>query len=171
MFSKLIINTPLGPLAAVSDRSHLHLLGFEDSPKTQKTLGQFGSNFSNDSLAPIRKIRDELGQFFAGELVTFSVPLAFSGTPFQESVWLALRDIEYGTTCSYQELAQSVGRPKAYRAAASANGANRFVIVVPCHRVIGSDGGLGGFSCGLERKVWLLEHERNSLTRRMTRGS
>jgi methylated-DNA-[protein]-cysteine S-methyltransferase len=101
----------------------------------------------------------QLDAYFAGELVDFDTPLEMRGTDFQRRVWASLREIPYGETISYGELARWVGNPKASRAVGLANGRNPVAIVVPCHRVIGADGSLTGYGGGLDRKVWLLEHE------------
>ena len=106
--------------------------------------------------------RAELIAYFRGELRTFTVPLAPNGTDFQRRVWRSLTEIPYGTTISYAELARRVGNEAAVRAVGAANGRNPIPIIVPCHRVIGSDGSLTGFGGGLDRKRWLLQHE-NSL--------
>jgi len=103
---------------------------------------------------------NQLASYFAGELTAFDLPLALAGTPFQKRVWAELRRIPYGHTISYQELARRVGNPKASRAVGSANGQNPVAVIVPCHRVIASDGTLGGFGGGLDRKEWLLNHEK-----------
>jgi methylated-DNA-[protein]-cysteine S-methyltransferase len=108
------------------------------------------------ALAPIVA---QLQAYFAGELTDFDLPLELRGTPFQRRVWSALQQIPYAQTISYGELARRVGNPKASRAVGLANGRNPVAIVVPCHRVIGADGSLTGYGGGLERKVWLLEHE------------
>jgi methylated-DNA-[protein]-cysteine S-methyltransferase len=101
----------------------------------------------------------QLRAYFAGELRDFDVALELAGTAFQREVWQALREIPYGETISYGELAARVGRPGASRAVGLANGRNPIAIIVPCHRVIGADGSLTGFGGGLARKRWLLEHE------------
>jgi methylated-DNA-[protein]-cysteine S-methyltransferase len=101
----------------------------------------------------------QLQAYFAGELTAFELPIQLRGTEFQRRVWASLQEIPYGETISYGELARWVGNPKASRAAGLANGRNPVAIVVPCHRVIGADGSLTGYGGGLERKVWLLEHE------------
>ena len=103
--------------------------------------------------------RRELDAYFAGRLETFTVPLAPNGTEFQRRVWSALRDIPFGTTISYAGLARRVSNAAAVRAVGAANGRNPIPIIVPCHRVIGSDGSLTGFGGGIPRKRWLLEHE------------
>ncbi|HEY8303242.1 MAG TPA: methylated-DNA--[protein]-cysteine S-methyltransferase [Solirubrobacteraceae bacterium] len=101
----------------------------------------------------------QLNAYFAGELTDFELPIEMNGTDFQRRVWAALCEIPYGETISYGELARWVGNPKASRAVGLANGRNPVAIVVPCHRVIGADGSLTGYGGGLDRKVWLLEHE------------
>ncbi|HEY1457504.1 MAG TPA: methylated-DNA--[protein]-cysteine S-methyltransferase [Solirubrobacteraceae bacterium] len=101
----------------------------------------------------------QLDAYFAGTLTDFDLPLAMRGTDFQSRVWEALREIPYGQTASYGELARWVGSPGASRAVGLANGRNPVAIIVPCHRVIGADGSLTGYGGGLDRKVWLLEHE------------
>ncbi len=102
----------------------------------------------------------QLAEYFAGDRVTFSVPLAPPGTPFQQQVWGELVKIEYGTTISYTELARRVGRPRAIRAVGGANGRNPVCIIVPCHRVVGASGALTGYSAGVDAKRWLLDFER-----------
>ena len=105
--------------------------------------------------------RAELVAYFQGKLETFTVPLAPNGTEFQRRVWTALTRIPYGTTISYAELARRVENEAAVRAVGAANGRNPIPIIVPCHRVIGSDGSLTGFGGGLDRKRWLLHHEKS----------
>lgn len=105
----------------------------------------------------------QLGEHFAGELTDFDLPLAPPGTPFQQRVWGELRRIPYGVTTTYGELAERLGDPRCVRAVGLANGRNPIAVVVPCHRVIGSDGKLRGYAGGVERKQWLLALERSSL--------
>ncbi len=113
---------------------------------------------AGDATGPVL---DRLRAFFAGDLGSIDdIAVETAGTPFQRTVWNALRGIPAGQTWSYRELARSVGRPDAVRAVGTANGANPISIVVPCHRVIGHDGSLTGYGGGLERKAWLLNHER-----------
>lgn len=103
--------------------------------------------------------RTQLDEYFAGGRTVFDLPLAPDGTPFQLRVWLALREIAFGRTVTYLDIARRLGDPKAVRAVGAANGRNPIPIVVPCHRVIGADGSLVGFGGGIERKRWLLAHE------------
>ncbi|WP_077451678.1 methylated-DNA--[protein]-cysteine S-methyltransferase [Psychrobacter piechaudii] len=104
----------------------------------------------------------QLDQYLAGERQQFDMTLDWSlGTPFQQSVWRALQQIPYGQTISYAQLAQNISKPTAYRAVANANGKNPFSIIIPCHRVVASDGSLGGYTGGLDKKRLLLDIERN----------
>jgi methylated-DNA-[protein]-cysteine S-methyltransferase len=101
----------------------------------------------------------QLSEYFEGSRQEFDLPLQLSGTEFQRQVWTELTVVPFGQTVSYGDLARSIGKPSAVRAVGAANGQNPVSIVVPCHRVIGSDGGLTGYGGGLERKQWLLKHE------------
>ncbi len=107
-----------------------------------------------------RQAAQELAEYFRGERQTFTVALDTPGTDFQRQVWAALRDIPFGATTHYQALATRIGKPAAVRAVAAANGANRISLLIPCHRVIGKDGSLTGYGGGIQRKAWLLAHER-----------
>ena len=107
----------------------------------------------------LEAVRAQLEEYFAGARTTFDVPLRPDGSSFQQQVWARLREIPFGTTISYSELARRVGDPSAVRAVGGANARNPLPIVVPCHRVIGADGSLTGFGGGIERKRWLLTHE------------
>ncbi|MEO8701524.1 MAG: methylated-DNA--[protein]-cysteine S-methyltransferase [Kofleriaceae bacterium] len=108
-----------------------------------------------------------LRRYFAGELAALdALPVVFEGSEFQCRVWNALRELRPGETCSYGHIARRIGQPTAVRAVGLANGANPVAIVVPCHRVIGANGTLTGYGGGLERKRWLLDHERRDLFRR-----
>jgi len=112
------------------------------------------------SSALTRLTATQLQQYFAGNLTTFTLPLAATSTPFQQQVWQALCQLPYGTTCSYARLANDIANPKAVRAVGAANGKNPLAIVVPCHRVIGANGTLTGYAGGLDNKAWLLDHEQ-----------
>jgi methylated-DNA-[protein]-cysteine S-methyltransferase len=107
-----------------------------------------------------REVLSQLGKYLRGELKRFNCPLVFKGTPFQRRVWSELAKIPYGETRSYKEIAEAIGHPKAYRAVGNANGQNSIPLIIPCHRVIQSDGGLGGFGHGVEVKQQLLDFEK-----------
>ncbi len=157
------IETPVGPMVAGATDRGICLLEFSDRRMLETQLGRV-RKWCGDAAVPgendhIREMRTQLAAYFAGELREFTVPLDVSGTPFQEKVWAALRTIPYGKTWSYGELARFLGIPTGTRAVARANGDNRVAIVIPCHRVIGSDGELTGYGGGLWRKRALLQRE------------
>jgi methylated-DNA-[protein]-cysteine S-methyltransferase len=146
------IDTPIGTLhAAFDDEGRLTDLSFRElrgdpQPST-----------------PNPKLVDELAEYFSGKRKAFTFPLAPKGTEFQLAVWNALLDIPYGDTATYAELARRIGRPSAVRAVGAANGANPIPVIIPCHRVIGSNGTLTGYGGGIERKQWLLTLEGRRL--------
>ena len=109
---------------------------------------------------PFTAVREQLAEYFAGERQQFDVPLKLAGTPFQQHVWRELVRIPFGTTITYAQLAQRVGKPTASRAVGHANARNPIAIIVPCHRVIGADGKLTGYAGGVDNKQWLLAWER-----------
>lgn len=160
------IDTPLGPMAAVADEHALHLLEFVDRRGLEREIERLRrrqkAGIAPGRAAPIEQIERELKDYFAGRSFAFATPLARAGSPFQNEVWDALLTIPPGETRSYAELARAVGRPSAVRAVGAANGANQLAIVIPCHRVVGSNGELCGYAGGLPRKRWLLEHERRA---------
>lgn len=130
-------------------------------PRTCEKLKRFlHAEFEEEESAVIELAKAALNRYFSGDRISFELPLLFVGTDFQEEVWKALLDIPYGATMSYGELARKIGRPKAVRAVANANGANPISIFVPCHRVIGSDGSLTGYGGGLDVKEYLLRLEK-----------
>jgi AraC family transcriptional regulator of adaptative response/methylated-DNA-[protein]-cysteine methyltransferase len=168
------IDTPLGPMVAVADRSRLWLLEFMDRRALPSELDAVrqaaGAAIGLGRFPPTESIALELSAYFAGAADGFATPLAPYGSPFARSVWAALRRIPYGRTCSYGDIAAALGRPGAARAVARANGANRFALIVPCHRVVASDGGLAGYGGGLWRKKWLIEHERRRAAACLSEG-
>jgi AraC family transcriptional regulator of adaptative response/methylated-DNA-[protein]-cysteine methyltransferase len=139
------------------------LLEFADQPRVGRQLAavarSFGRPLTPGESPELDAVRRQLGEYFAGERRSFELPLATPGTPFQRLVWDELRRIPYGETLTYAELALGLGRPGASRAVGQANGANRIAILIPCHRVVACDGGLGGYGGGLWRKLRLLETE------------
>ncbi len=155
--------TPLGPLLAGATDEGVLLLEFTDRRMLERQLKtlhrRLNCAFVPGSSAPLAQLAAELEAYFAGEPVSFRVPLLLPGSDFQREVWAQLQTIPRGATASYAEVARAIGRPAAVRAVARANGDNRIAILVPCHRVIGSDGQLTGYGGGLWRKRWLLELE------------
>ncbi len=157
------IETPVGCMAVAATARGICLLEFSGPERLDKQLARLrkihGAAPSPGETAVMRQMRAQLDAYFAGTLREFTIPLDIAGTPFQQKVWGALRGIAYGETCSYADLAKSIGAPSAVRAVARANGDNPVSIVIPCHRVIGSDGALTGYGGGLWRKRALLERE------------
>jgi AraC family transcriptional regulator of adaptative response/methylated-DNA-[protein]-cysteine methyltransferase len=154
------IDTPLGPMVAGATDAGLCLLEFTDRRMLEAQMRRLQS-LLEQPLVPgdhphLTRTRDELAAYFDRTLTTFTVPLVFRGTPFEERVWKELCRIPYGDTLSYAALAERVRSPGAQRAVGRANGMNRIAIVIPCHRVVNSDGKLGGYGGGLWRKHWLL---------------
>ena len=119
------------------------------------------TGFKEDETQLIKKAAAQLGEYFDGKRKTFNLPLAPRGTEFQMTVWKALQTIPYGKTCSYGQLAAMIGNPKACRAVGMANNRNPLAVIIPCHRVIGSDGSLTGYAGGLELKEKLIRLEKN----------
>lgn len=146
-------------MIAVSDDFGLYVLSFLDNPDLPKIMDKLKkSTTGNNSILSLTQ--KELQAYFDGTLTTFTVPLAPQGTVFQKRTWLALTKVPYGITQSYADIANTIGKPTAFRAVANANGANPIAIVIPCHRIIKSSGDLCGYRGGIDRKKWLLAHER-----------
>lgn len=159
------IDTPIGEMILVADREgNLRAIDWTDHEDRMLRLLQrhYGaSGFVLEPAANPHGLSDCFRQYFAGDLTALDrIATKTAGTPFQREVWSALRNIPCGATVSYAQLAQRIGRPKSTRAVGLANGANPVAILVPCHRVIGSSGALTGYGGGIERKQWLLNHER-----------
>jgi len=161
------IETPLGPMAAGATEKALCLLEFTDRRMLEAQLETLKRRFRMPLLpgdSPVfERLKQELAEYFDRKRTTFSVPLEYPGTDFQRRVWDALRRIPFGETRGYADLARELGVPRAARAVGNANGLNRIAILIPCHRVIHADGGLGGYGGGLWRKLRLLETERNPI--------
>ncbi len=161
MHSHVIIDSPVGPLTLVADGGALTAL-YLDTPGSD-SRGQLRAEVlgppGDPADEPFATAADQLAAYFAGTLTEFSLPLEPAGTPFQRRVWAELQAIPYGETRSYGELARAIGNPAAVRAVGLANGRNPIAVVIPCHRVIGSDGSLTGYGGGLDRKRYLLDLE------------
>jgi methylated-DNA-[protein]-cysteine S-methyltransferase len=153
--------SPIGPLALAVHGGALVRLELEyDAARLLRELARRFGDVELEPTVDAAGVAARLARYFAGELRALDeIEVDPGGTPFQRSVWLKLREIPPGRTWSYAELARAVGRPSAVRAVGAANGANPIAIVLPCHRVIGSDGSLTGYGGGLDRKQWLLRHE------------
>jgi O-6-methylguanine DNA methyltransferase len=159
------LDTHLGQMLAIADEEVLYLLEFRDKIDLQdgveKLLSKTKSTIISGTNHPIESIKAELRAYFDGSLQVFKTSVQLLGSPFQKLVWNELVHIPYGQTRSYLEQAHSIEKQTACRAVANANGANQIVIVIPCHRIINSNGKLGGYSGGLSRKKWLIEHEKH----------
>ena len=164
------VPTPLGDMIAVGSRQHLHLLEFVDRKGLPAELRHLQAGTKEPvgigSTAPAEQAASELAAYFAARSDRFETPLALSASPFTRQVWHALCEIPAGETRSYGDIARRIGRPSATRAVARANGANQIALMIPCHRVIGSDGTLTGYGGGLWRKQRLIEIERQLKTRK-----
>jgi AraC family transcriptional regulator, regulatory protein of adaptative response / methylated-DNA-[protein]-cysteine methyltransferase len=164
MIRTVKIESPLGELLAGATDDGICLLEFNNGKRAVteaedlvRLLDQPIEDGLNEHLI---KLINEIDQYFKGSLREFTVQLVTPGTDFQKVVWQKLLEIPYGTTRSYQEQAKALNRPHSVRAVANANGMNRIAIVIPCHRVIGSNGSLTGYGGGLRTKQWLLDHEK-----------
>lgn len=150
-----VVEAPIGGLLLLSDGASLTGLYLESQDGRLEPDGLWVRDDSS-----LKAAVEQLAAYFAGDLRRFDVPLAPRGTEFQRRVWDALRAVPFGTTVSYAELARRIGMPRAARAVGLAVGRNPIAIIIPCHRVVGSDGGLTGYAGGLALKSWLLDHER-----------
>jgi len=160
------LKSPIGAIALISDGEALRVLDFVDCEERMQRL--LTLHYGTQPVVESREslgIRRRVEAYFEGELLSLdSIAVSTEGTPFQKSVWAELRKIPAGTTASYGELAKRLGKPGASRAVGLANGSNPIAVVVPCHRVIGSNGALTGYGGGIERKQWLLKHEGAQLS-------
>jgi O-6-methylguanine DNA methyltransferase len=150
-----IIESPIGPILLAGNEKGLKRLTFLKDKKRIETPADW---IENKEL--FREAAKQLEAYFTGKLESFNLKLAPEGTNFQKSVWKALCKIPYGETRTYKEIAESVGKPKAYRAVGLANNRNPIAIIIPCHRVIGANGKLTGYASGLDIKEFLLELEK-----------
>jgi methylated-DNA-[protein]-cysteine S-methyltransferase len=158
------IDTPIGEMLIVADHTGtLRAAGWADHERRMRHSLRLHYGESGFRLEPTRNpnnLTNTIGRYFEGELTAIdNLPVQTGGTTFQRNVWQALRKIPCGTTVSYSKLAEQIGRPTAVRAVGLANGSNPIGVIVPCHRVIGSNGSLTGYGGGIERKRWLLNHE------------
>lgn len=164
MIKTVTIDTPLGEMAAAATTEGICLLEFIDRQTIDAELNDLARTF-NTSVRQggnkhLRILRKQLKEYFRGKRKEFSLSLVTPGTGFQQAAWNVLMKIPYGTTISYLEQAKLINNRGAARAVANANGSNRIAIIIPCHRVIGSDGNLTGYGGGIDKKRWLLDHEK-----------
>ncbi|HNR41643.1 MAG TPA: methylated-DNA--[protein]-cysteine S-methyltransferase [Bacteroidales bacterium] len=158
------IETPIGEMTVAAIKEGICMLEFTEARKPGADYAKLRQIFNMDAdfgtNRHTRALKKQLKEYFSGKRKEFSVPLFYHGSDFQKSVWRILEKIPYGKTISYMQLAEMLNNPKAIRAAANATGSNPLAIIIPCHRVVGSDGELTGYRGGIERKSWLIDHER-----------
>ncbi len=161
------IDTKLGPMIAIADEAALYLLEFACRRGLEREVERLRIKTKAAIIPgitdPINSITLELESYFEGKLKEFNTPIHLLGSPFQKLVWDELMRIPYGQTRSYIAQSKAIGKATAYRAVANANGANQLAIVIPCHRIINSNGDLGGYGGGITRKQWLIEHEKSNV--------
>ena len=157
------INTPLDPMLAIASKEYLHLLEFVQCQSLEVKINRLYSEMKYiilpGSPQPIISIKNEVELYFAGKLKSFKTPIYIDGTDFQKKSWKVLIETPFGTTRYYKEQASIMGKPSAFRAVANANGSNKLALIIPCHRIINSNGALGGYGGGLHRKKWMLDFE------------
>ncbi len=159
------LDSPLGPMLAISDDQALYLLEFIERRGLEKEIERLRIKLKAVIIpgrtSAIDLIEKELAEYFSGKLKTFRTPIHMLGSPFQKTVWQELMRIPYGQTKSYLAQADAIGKPTAFRAVANANGANQLAIIIPCHRIINSNGNIGGYGGGISRKRWLINMEKD----------
>lgn len=158
-------NTKIGSMVAIADDKKLYLLEFNNRHNLEDEIEQFKLKTKSNLIAGKNKIleliEDELNQYFEGTLKQFKTPIHYSGTSFQQIVWKELQNIPYGETRSYADIAKAIGKPLAFRAVGNANGSNQLAVIVPCHRVINSNGDFCGYAAGINIKKALLNLEKS----------
>lgn len=153
-----VVPSPVGPLTIVASDRGVVAIHFA----TETDLADHPEDATHPILAAAAA---QLAEYFTGGRTDFDLPLDLRGTEFQVAAWQALAGVPFGATTSYRDQARRIGRPAAVRAVGAANGRNPVPIVLPCHRIVGADGSLTGYAGGLDTKRWLLDHERDVLTR------
>lgn len=160
-----LLDTLLGPMIAIADDIALYLLEFANRTGLDNEIARLTQQTNaiiiiSGKTQPINMIETELNAYFDGTLTEFKTPVCLLGSDFQKSVWHELQKIPMGHTKSYAQIAAAIGRPSACRAVARANSTNQLPIIIPCHRVINTNNKLGGYSGGVARKQWLIDHEK-----------
>jgi AraC family transcriptional regulator of adaptative response/methylated-DNA-[protein]-cysteine methyltransferase len=157
------IETPIGRMTACANNEGICLLEFNERKDLNRQMKSLKAQLKTEIIEGendrLKNLKKQLAEYFSGKRKIFNLPLVMTGTAFQQKVWKALQEIPFGKKTTYRELTNKLRDPKAIRAVAGANGANKMAIIIPCHRVIGSDGSLTGYAGGLWRKQWLLDHE------------
>lgn len=157
------LDTKLGPMLAIANDEQLYLLEFVERRGLEREIERLRSRTKSaiipGSTSILKQIEQEINLYFDGKLTEFKTPLFLLGSNFQKQVWNELIKIPNGKTCTYLDIAKAIKMPTAFRAVANANGSNQLAVIVPCHRVIRTDGDLGGYGGGIARKEWLLAHE------------
>lgn len=152
--NKIYYQSPIGLVEITgTDKAIRSILFCEEETKI--------NSLQDDTPTVLKDCYHQLDEYFKGKRKDFTIPYEYEGTDFQKSVWNALTKIFYGNTCSYKDIALSIGNEKAVRAVGTANGRNKLSIIIPCHRIIGANGTLTGYAGGLWRKEWLLNHEQS----------
>ncbi len=151
MLNTAYFNSPIGLIELQADQGKLLSLHFQEVKR-----------YPEEETPILSAAKTQLDEYFEGLRKEFELPLQIKGTDFQKNVWRQLRQIAYGDTLSYKEVAEAIGNNKAYRAVGNANNKNSIPIIIPCHRVTASSGEIGGYGAGIWRKKWLLEHERKN---------
>jgi methylated-DNA-[protein]-cysteine S-methyltransferase len=157
--SSTVMDSPMGPLTIVASNAGLRAVLWPRDDPARVPLGEIAKTTKTTDHPVLVAAVEQLSEYFAGDRQSFDLLLDPIGTDFQQSAWMALRAIPYGTTVSYGGQAAAMGDKRKARAVGAANGRNPISIIVPCHRVVGSNGSLTGFAGGLESKQWLLDHE------------
>lgn len=165
VINRIEILSPIGAMFAGATTEGICILEFTNRIRLEKELIDL-KKLLNAVIVPgsnphLDQVENELREYFEGKRKTFTVPLHIPGNEFSQNVWKTLQEIPYGQTCSYKQQAARMNNPKAIRAIATANGRNRLAIIIPCHRVIGSNGTMTGYAAGIEKKKWLLQFERD----------
>ena len=154
-----IIETPIGSLSILADNNSLKMLKFSDSFQSFEKKISMPKILRKKNIV-LKNVEKQIQEYFRKERKKFDIPLDISlGTTFQQTVWKSLIDIEYGSLASYADIARNVKRPKAYRAVGNANNSNPISIIIPCHRVVGSNGNLSGYGGGIDKKKFLIDLE------------
>ena len=168
----LFFQSDLGWIRIIANQNSVTRIDFAEPETAQKTNASAAANSHLQAAnSHLQAAKQQLQEYFAGVRTQFNLPLAPEGTPFQQAVWTALTTIPYGATCSYKHIAELVDRPKGSQAIGQANSKNPISIVIPCHRVVGSNGKLTGYAGGLDRKAALLQREKQTALTTITSQS